>query len=51
LIRKNRKKGPDLWLLRWSDKSTSGKRIYRKRPIGTVDEYPDFESVRLASVI
>jgi len=29
LIRKNRKRGPDVWLLRWSDKSVSGKRIYR----------------------
>jgi len=35
LLRKNRKRGFDVWLLRWSDKSTSGKRIYRKRVIGT----------------
>ena len=48
LIRKNRKRGPDVWLLRWSDKSASGKRIYRKRVIGTVDQYPDPESARLA---
>jgi integrase len=48
LIRKNRKRGPAVWLLRWSDKSDSGKRIYRKRVIGTVDEYPDSESARLA---
>src|SRR5450631_2135231 len=48
LIRKNRKRGPDVWLLRWSDKSVSGKRIYRKRAIGTVEEYPDSESARRA---
>lgn len=48
LIRKNRKRGPAVWLLRWSNKSDSGKRIYRKRVIGTVDEYPDSESARLA---
>jgi len=48
LIRKNRKRGPDVWFLRWSDKSASGKRIYRKRAIGTVDEYPDSESARQA---
>jgi integrase len=48
LIRKNRKRGPAVWLLRWSDKSFSGKRIYRKRVIGTVDEYPDSASARLA---
>jgi hypothetical protein len=46
LLRKNRKRGFDVWLLRWSDKSTSGKRIYRKRVIGTLDEYLDSESVR-----
>ena len=46
LIRKNRKRGPDVWLLCWSDKSASSKRIYRKRVIGTVDEYPDAESAR-----
>ena len=48
LIRKNRKRGPDVWLLRWSDKSASGRHIYRKRAIGTVDEYPDSESARKA---
>ena len=48
LIVKNRKRGPDVWLLRWSDKSISGKRIYRKRAIGTVDDYPDSESARRA---
>ena len=48
LIRKSRKRGPDVWLLRWSDKSISGKRIYRKRAIGTVEKYPDSESARRA---
>jgi len=48
LIRKSRKRGPAVWLLRWSDKSISGKRIYRKRAIGTVEEYPDSESARRA---
>jgi integrase len=48
LIRKSRKRGPDVWLLRWSDKTTSGRRIYRKRVIGTVEEYPDADSARRA---
>lgn len=48
LFRKNRKWDPDVWLLRWSDKSNSAKRIYRKRVIGTVEEYPAPESVRRA---
>ena len=48
LIMKNRKRGRDVLLLRWSDKFISGKRIYRKRAIGTVEEYPDSESARRA---
>jgi integrase len=48
LIGKSRKRGPDVWLLRWSDKTTSGKRIYRTRVIGTVEEYPDADSARRA---
>lgn len=53
LIRKSRKRGPDVWLLRWSDKATSGKRIYRKRVIGSIEEYADVDSVRrgVASLI
>src|SRR5438270_4139316 len=50
LIKKNRKRGPDVWLLRWSDKSVSGKRIYRKRVIGTVEEFPDADSAHRAVV-
>jgi integrase len=48
LIRASRKRGPDVWLLRWSDKSISGKRIYRKRSIGTVEEYSDPDTARRA---
>jgi hypothetical protein len=35
LIKKSRKWGPDVWLFRWSEKGTRGKRVYRKRVIGT----------------
>jgi hypothetical protein len=48
LIRKNRKRGPDVWLLHWSDKSDSGRRIYCKRVIGTVEEFVDADSARRA---
>ena len=48
LILKKRKRGPDVWLLRWSDKSASGRRIYRKRVIGTVEEFVDAGSARRA---
>jgi site-specific recombinase XerD len=46
LIQKSRKRGPDVWLFRWSEKDADGKRIYRKRVIGTVEEFPDSEAAR-----
>ncbi len=46
LIRSSRKRGPDVWQFRWADRGPYGKRIYRKRLIGTVCEYPDAESAR-----
>ena len=50
LIMKKRKRGPDIWLLRWSDKSDSGRRIYHKRVIGTVEEFVDADSARERSL-
>jgi len=41
LIKSNRKRGPDVWQFRWE-------RIYRKRVIGTVCQYPDANSTRTA---
>src|SRR5438874_656901 len=46
LIRSNRKRGPDVWQFRWADKGPFGKRIYRRRVIGTVFQYADAESAR-----
>jgi integrase len=46
LIRSERKRGPAVWQFRWSDKGPDGQRIYRKRVIGTVDEYAGAEVVR-----
>src|SRR5712671_2798778 len=46
LIRSNRKRGPDVWQFRWADRGPQGKRIYRKRVIGTVCQYPDADSAR-----
>ena len=48
LIRSGRKRGPDVWQFRWADKGPHGKRIYRKRVIGTVCQYPDTDSARRA---
>ena len=48
LIRSGRKRGPDVWQFRWADKGAHGKRVYRKRVIGTVCQYPDTDSARRA---
>ena len=46
LILTGRKFGPDVWQYRWSEKDRSGRRIYRKRVIGTVQQYPDAQAAR-----
>jgi len=48
---KSRIDGPDVWQLRWSEKGPNSKRVYRKRVIGTLDEYPDLDAARSASLI
>ncbi len=51
LIRSGRKRGPDVWQFRWADRGPYGKRICRKRVIGTVCQYPDQDSARKAGVL
>jgi len=46
LIRSGRKRGPDVWQFRWADRGPFGKRIYRRRVIGTVCQFSDAESAR-----
>src|SRR5215470_9704077 len=48
LIRSGRKRGPDVWQFRWADRGPLGKRIYRRRVIGTVFQYPEADSARKA---
>ena len=48
LIKSNCKRGPDVWQFRWAERGPQGKRIYRKRVIGTVCQYPDADSARTA---
>jgi integrase len=48
LIKKSRQRGPDVWLFRWSEKGSQGKRVYRKRVIGTLEEYSDVDAARCA---
>ena len=48
ISRNSRKQGPDVWQFRWSERGVHGERIYRKRVIGTVAEYPDADAARRA---
>ena len=49
IIQSTRKHSPDVWLFRWSEKNRNGRRVYRKRVIGTVEQYPDGETARSAA--
>lgn len=40
--------GPDVWQFRWFEKSSQGRRVYRKRIIGTIEQYPNAEAARSA---
>ena len=48
VIKSERKYGPAVWQFRWSETGAHGQRVYRKRVVGTVEEYPNSEAVRLA---
>ena len=39
--RNSRKEGPVFWQSRWSETRLDGTRIYHKKIIGTVEQYPD----------
>ncbi len=43
-----RKHGPAVWQFRWSETGAQGQRVYRKRVVGTIEEYADSEAVREA---
>ena len=49
VIQTRRKHGPDVWQFRWSEKDRNGRRIYRKRVIGTVQQYADAQAAREAT--
>jgi integrase len=46
IIRCERKYGPAVWQFRWSETGPLGQRVYRKRVVGTVEEYVNSEAVR-----
>ena len=48
IIKAERKHGPAVWQFRWSETGSQGQRIYRKRVVGTIEDYADSEAVREA---
>jgi integrase len=48
--RNSRKEGPDVWQFRWSETRLDGKRLYHKKIVGTVEQYPDENAARRAVV-
>jgi hypothetical protein len=46
IIQTVRKQGPNVWSFRWSEKNGNGRRAYRKRVIGTIEQYPDANDAR-----
>ncbi len=49
IIQTVRKQGPNVWAFRWSEKNRNGRRVYRKRVIGTIEQYPDANAARAAA--
>lgn len=49
VVRRNRKKHSDIWQFRWWEKTSDGKKIYRRKQIGTVDQIQDMETARKAA--
>ena len=46
IIKCERKHGPAVWQFRWSESGPDGQRVYRKRVVGTVEDYANSEAVR-----
>ena len=47
IIKAERKHGPAVWQFRWSETGPQGQRVYRKRVVGTIEDYADSEAVRV----
>src|SRR5258708_1159990 len=46
LLRSSRRRGPDVWELRYRERPHNGRRIYRRMKVGTVREFRSEASVR-----
>jgi hypothetical protein len=49
IIQTVREQGPNVSSFRWSEKNRNGRRVYRKRAIGTIEQYPDAYAARTAA--
>jgi hypothetical protein len=49
IVRRNRKNHSDIWQFRWRESTSDGIRIYRRKEIGAVDQFPDLEAARRAA--
>src|SRR4029077_2328063 len=49
VVRRTRKMHSDIWQFRWREETAVGKKIYRRRQIGTIDQIPDVETARKAA--
>ena len=46
VIRQHRKKHSDVWHFRWWERTLDGRKVYRRREIGTIDQIPNLETAR-----
>jgi hypothetical protein len=46
LKRINRKRGPDVWQFRWPETNPKGRRLYPKKIIGTLEQFPEENAAR-----
>lgn len=49
VVQRTRKMHSNIWQFRWREKTADGRRIYRRKQIGTVDDIPDLETARRAA--
>jgi len=50
LQRKSRQRGPAVWQFRWSETSPDGKRLYHKKIVGTLEQYPNEDAAQRSVV-
>jgi integrase len=49
VVRKSRKKGPDVWALRYREQGSAGTSVHKSAVVGTVEQYPSESNARRAA--